>query len=333
MSGEASGVGRQLPVGMSGDLYDLRAIFMLRAALAGLDPAGTPAAVVAVPPRPAPPPGADIAILAGSFDPLTNAHLALAQAARGHPGQERNVYLALSRHTVDKEARVRPTDADRALVLAQWAGRAPGCGVLFFNRGLYADQAVAARAAFPAARSIAFVVGFDKARQIFDPRYYTDRDAALRTLFANVTLLVAPRADAGPGALDALLDRPENRPFRDAAWPLPLDPAWADDSSTRVREAARQGRPYADLVPPETVAFVNDLQPYAPPGDLDRYALREALIAALEPERAWAEARADLRALVAATVAPDAAGERLRAWLVAAPGERRPATLRELLGT
>ena len=38
------------------------------------------------------------------------------------------------------------------------------------------------------------IYGYDKVVQIFDPRYYDDRDAALDRLFALSSLLVAPRA-------------------------------------------------------------------------------------------------------------------------------------------
>ena len=195
---------------------------------------------------------------------------------------------------------MRPTDTDRALLLRQAAAREPGLGVGLYNRGLYAEQAVAARAAFPEA-DIRFIVGFDKARQIFDPRYYADRDAALRQLFSHVALLVAPRADAGPEALAELLDRPENAPFRDRVSALPFDPAWAGDSATVVREAARAGGPFAALVPPETVAFVETLAPYAAPdpaGTPDYYERREALIARLAAAGETAGGAGDLRALL-----------------------------------
>lgn len=242
---------------------DRAAVRVLRTTFAALDPTAPSQATIIEPADSNAIPAATIGILAGSFDPLTNAHLALARAARDAGGCDA-VYLALSKHTVDKEARVRPTDAARALLLRLVARREPGLGVLAFNRGLYADQAVAARATFPQARAIRFVVGFDKARQIFDPRYYSDREAALRQLFAGVTLLVAPRDGDGVASLTTLLDRPENRPFRDAVHALPLDPAWADDSATRVREAARAGdaQAVATLVPPETAAFIAVVRPY-----------------------------------------------------------------------
>jgi nicotinic acid mononucleotide adenylyltransferase len=313
-------------------LYALPAIFALRDHLATLDPSGEPRAIIACRARP---PGA-IGILAGSFDPLTNAHVALAAAALEH-GDVAAVYFALSRHTVDKEARQRPTDTDRALALQTWLRGRERYGLLLFNRGLYADQALAARAAFPRAEAIRFIVGFDKARQIFDPRYYGDRDGALRTLFGAVDLLVAPRAGASADELDDLLSRPENRPFRAAARALPFEPTHADASSTIVRDAFRAGRPVDHLVPPEALAFVRELAPYAPPSadptTPDRYVLREALVAALAADRAWAERHADLRALLDRAAAATADGAALRAWLATSEADRVPPTLRELLAT
>ncbi len=321
--------------------YDLPAIFALRDAFAALDPAAPPRALVV---REAAPSGRptpqsairnpqSIGIFAGSFNPLTNAHAALAQAALETGGLD-VLYLALSRRTVDKEGVDRPTMADRALVAGWWARRDPRRGVLLVNRGLYAEQAAAARAAFPAARDLRFVIGFDKARQIFDPRYYADRDAALGELFAAATLLVAPRAGAGPDALAALLDRPENRPFRPHVRALPFDPAYAADSATVVREAARAGRPYAGLVPPEVAAFIAEAHPYTvprTPPDADVYTLREAAIAPLAADRDWAERHADLRALLRLALSGTPAGRTLQTWLAAPPQARAPARLRDLI--
>ncbi|MGN6696745.1 MAG: hypothetical protein ACTHMR_01180 [Thermomicrobiales bacterium] len=339
MTGEPPSAGRQSAVDdPAAYLYDLPPIFALRTALVALDPAAPPRAVVAVPaampPITTPPLPPPIGILAGSFDPLTNAHAALARAAldRGGCGA---VYLALSRHTVDKESRARPTQADRALVLREYVRGHARHGLLFFNRGLYADQAVAARAAFPRAGEIRFIVGFDKARQIFDPRYYTDRDAALRQLFAHVTLLVAPRAGDSASDLAALLDQPANRPYRADVRALPFDPAYAADSSTAVRAAAQAGAPVAELVPPPAAIFIAETRPYDPSidntPDRDAYALREALLTALGADRAWAESRANFRHLHALAQTPTPAGEQLLAWLFDAPSRRAPASLRALL--
>jgi len=121
MTGQrAAGSGQRAEADLASAFYDLPAILALREAFAALDPAGEPRAIVGAEARTAPPapqcwgekvpfgdqrPGADqssleastplassspqhwgaggatVGVLAGSFDPLTNAHVALAQAA------------------------------------------------------------------------------------------------------------------------------------------------------------------------------------------------------------------------------------------------------------
>ena len=181
---------------------------------------------------------------------------------------------------------------------------------------------------------MSFIVGFDKARQIFDPRYYDDRDAALGALFDAAGLLVAPRGADGAAELAALLDQPANRPFRDRVRALPFHAGYAHDSATTVRELARAGHPVAGLVPPQTAAFIAEARPYDPPGGgaspllPDRYAAREAIVAALATDRAWAEAHADLRALLQLAGEEGARGEALRSWLRG--GQRSTGELRRL---
>src|SRR5439155_697733 len=70
-------------------------------------------------------------------------------------------------------------------------------GALLQNRGLYAEQALAIREAWPALEELTFVVGMDKVAQIFDRRYYDDFESSLAALFRYSRLLVAAR-----GSLD-----------------------------------------------------------------------------------------------------------------------------------
>ena len=63
------------------------------------------------------------------------------------------------------------------------------------NRGLYIEQVDVVRTLIPEIEELFVVVGFDKVVQILDPRYYENRDAVLDRLFANASLLVAPRLD------------------------------------------------------------------------------------------------------------------------------------------
>ena len=186
-----------------------------------------------------------------------------------------HVWYALSTRTVDKEVVTGAGLEDRLLLLDLLVASDPRLGVLLLNRGLYVDQARLVRAAYPDLGELVFLVGFDKIVQIFDPRYYDDRDAALEQLFALATFLVAPRgADEAP-ALAALLDQPENRRFADAVRPLDLPPALREVASSTVRLDLASGVPLEQVVPPEVTAFVEATGLYV---DEERYARRRALI-------------------------------------------------------
>lgn len=230
--------------------------------LARLQPEGEAWAVVAPKSRE---PRGDVIVFPGSFNPPTLAHLAMLRQARvfaeRHRGGRWQVYAALSRHIVDKEAVERMTLLDRVVLLERvLADQVRHAGIMLLNRGLYVEQAQGIRAAFPQVRQLFFLLGFDKIVQILDPRYYVERDSALRELFALAQLLVAPRAEAGKPALQALLARPENRPFASSIHLLPLDARYQYMSSTDARTAAA-----LDILPREVRDFIQRTRPYTPP--------------------------------------------------------------------
>ena len=284
--------------------------------LAELDPEGEPAAR-ALPAGWAPP--ARLGVLAGSFNPLTLAHTALAERARSDGGVDA-VAFALSVRIVDKERVTGAAMEDRLLTLDLYAQRNAGHGVLLLNRGLYVDQAMSLRAAFPALRELGFIVGYDKVVQIFDPRYYDDRDAALERLFEVATLLAAPRGGQGRAALEALLDRPENRRFAASVRWLPLAEEYTVLSSSQVRDEVGEDGPVV-AVPVETRALLSATRVYAPSRrlatgeEVDAYAVRLALLAALARTRACAEREADLPGLLRLALSLGRAGRAFRAWL------------------
>ena len=212
-----------------------------------------------------PAPHGNIIVFPGSFNPPTNAHLAMLQKAHefGRARGGMGVYAAMSKLTTDKEAVVRPLLVDRIVLLETvLQAHMPHTGILLFNRGLYVEQAEAIRAQFSGVKQLYFLVGFDKVVQIFDPHYYDDRDKALRELFALAEILVAPRAGAGPGELSALLVRPENVPFSSHVHSLPLATAYRDISSSRIRQDVAA---HEQDVPPEVLRFIQETGAYAPP--------------------------------------------------------------------
>jgi nicotinic acid mononucleotide adenylyltransferase len=218
-----------------------------------------------------PPAGGRLGLLPGSFNPPTVAHQTLAQAGLADGGLDR-VWYSLSTQTVDKEVVTGACLEDRLLLLDLLGAEDARLGTLILNRGLYVDQAQIVRAAYPDLGELVFLVGFDKIVQIFDPRYYDDRDAALEQLFALASFLVAPRGgDEGP-ALGALLDRPENRRFAGAVRPLDLPPELREIASSTVRAGVADGGARPDeTVPPIVAAFMAATGVYA---DEPRYRAR-----------------------------------------------------------
>ncbi len=209
--------------------------------------------------------------LAGSFNPPTLAHEALAMAARATAGID-CVLWTISRVTVDKERIVKAPLIDRLLVLETMTERHPHMAVALIDAGLYVDQARILRDAFPHLSDLTLIMGFDKIVQIFDARYYratlpddgraptesaeTQRDRTLRELCSLARIIVAPRADDGPADLRSLLDTPRNRPFAAAISMLPLEPALRGISSTDLRARIAAGGSITDTVPPEALALV-----------------------------------------------------------------------------
>ncbi|HEU5367136.1 MAG TPA: hypothetical protein VFU69_01680 [Ktedonobacterales bacterium] len=305
--------------------YSLAALRQRARQIARLRAAETPGLEI-ITPAPRAAVTAPLLLLPGSYNPPTTAHLALAQTSLQAIPQA-SLALVLGTTIINKEQTERATLLDRTLLLDQIARRTGQMGVFLTNQGLYVEQAKAARAAFPRASEIVFVVGYDKIEQIFDPRYYHDRDAALKDLFALASFLVAPRATHAAADVAALLRQSGNQQFQNRVQVLPFPGDYRDIASSEIRAAFQaysadaSAAPLAALLPPEALIFARETGCYAPPqptadGELiDRYALRTALIerALTLPEAD--QAMLDLRQLfeLATSAAPQ--GQRLRLWL------------------
>jgi nicotinic acid mononucleotide adenylyltransferase len=199
------------------------------------------------------PRGVRAGLLAGTFNPLTRAHAALAMA--GHRASCERVVLAVAPASLDKEGLERAHPVDRLDWVRGWARRRPWAVAAVSSRPLLVDMAEALGRM--TGGQVVLLLGTDKAAQLVEPRYYEDVEAALARLGRAASLLVAER----PGP------RPVPLPLRAA--PLPT-PAWARDrSSTEVREAARRHEPLDQLVPRQvaraiarTRAYDDDPEPY-----------------------------------------------------------------------
>ena len=128
-------------------------------------------------------------VLPGSFNPLHAAHLLLLEAAAEamptpRPSPPPVAAFSLSVHTIDKAHPSGMTLEDRAWTMNECAASLEGAisaVALVASHGLYLDQAAALHDAMPHLEpgGLWFAIGYDKAVQIFDARYYTGRQPQL----------------------------------------------------------------------------------------------------------------------------------------------------------
>jgi nicotinate-nucleotide adenylyltransferase len=175
---------------------------------------------------------ATVAILAGSFNPPTVAHLALADAARGHAEQVVCVAPAALPHKEQHGATVE----ERARMLLE-ADPAEAFAVAISEGGLFIDIARECREHYGERIGLYFVCGRDAAERIVSWDY--GRPGAAEQMLADFELLVAPRSGdyVAPGHL------------RRRIHALPVGGNFEAVSSTGVRERIRRGEPWEHLVP------------------------------------------------------------------------------------
>jgi nicotinamide-nucleotide adenylyltransferase len=197
--------------------------------------------------EPDPGPLGRVALLPGSFDPITVAHGALADSAGEWADA---VVLTYSVRTVAKDAGVEPPllpERVRIEALREFSA-ARGLIVGICSHGLLVDQVRAAETRFPAAE-LTLVVGSDKVLQLFDPDWYVDREAALEDLFGGATVRYAIRSGEAEAVRAALAD-PANARWRDRLKQIDVAGDVAAVSSRLVRALLRDGRDVSHLVPP-----------------------------------------------------------------------------------
>jgi cytidyltransferase-like protein len=200
------------------------------------------------------PAASSVALLAGSFDPVTVAHLALAEAAREHAALVVALYSA---RTLPKEPGTPVPlleERERIETLAAVCAGREGLAAGLCSHGLLADQVAAAAGRFPGA-GLFVVLGSDKLAQLLDPVWYEDREGALGTLFSSATVLYATRrgeeAEAARAVAEAAALGWGARVRR-----LDVPPDVAAVASRDVRDRARRGDDVSALVPAEALGAV-----------------------------------------------------------------------------
>jgi nicotinamide-nucleotide adenylyltransferase len=272
-------------------VYDLRTLFSLRESLSELDPQGASEAIL-IDSRPDQN-AKRFGVLSGSFNPPTNAHIDLAARAR-EAFQLDCVLFLLSRVTIDKQENEGLSLEDRLLLLSLFSRELKWSSAAAANRGLYFEQAEALRRLLGTKAKLFFIVGMDKVAQIFDARYYRDRDEALVKLFIEAQLIAAGRERAGERELRELLARPENDNYADRVYFLQMPDETKQIASSSVRDRFARGEISAHDMPQIVAAFIDDTGAYRP-----AYELRRRLVERLDAIRESIPEGTDLRRLVA----------------------------------
>ena len=165
-------------------------------------------------------------LLPGSFDPLHEAHDGLAKAAAEILGD--NVTFELSAHNVDKAA-LTPSEIERRV--DQFAGKDT---VVLTRAPTFHEKAKL----FP---GCTFVIGWDTAVRLVDPRYYRGDEGEMVKALTSIRhlgcrLLVAGRVDGG--AFRTVDDVRFPAGLEDMVSPIPEQAFRCDVSSTGLRLTA-----------------------------------------------------------------------------------------------
>lgn len=172
-----------------------------------------------------------LGILPGAFNPVTVAHLALAQAALE---QVDEVVFVLPR--VFPHKNYSGASFEDRLAMLRAAATAPRFSIATADGALFIDIARECRVAYGEAVKLAFLCGRDAAERIAGWEY--GRPGAFAEMLREFDLLVAPRDGVYTPA----------PAFGDAVRCLAVEGVEAV-SATEVRERARRGEPWEHMVP------------------------------------------------------------------------------------
>jgi nicotinate-nucleotide adenylyltransferase len=180
------------------------------------------------------PAAARLGVFPGTFNPVTNAHLALAEAALRFVDR---VVLVLPLQFPHKPYSGASLE-ERLEMLAQAVENHPRLSIATSDGGLYWDIAREFRAALGPGLEVVFVCGRDAAERIVTWDYASP--GAAEAMRREFRLLVAARG--GPY-------RPPEE-WQSSIDDLPFDTCFDEVSATEIRRRAAAGEPWEHLAPP-----------------------------------------------------------------------------------
>lgn len=197
----------------------------------------------------------DIAILGGSFNPIHNGHIAMADAA--HDMCKTDVVLMPNKTTYYKDNKVFASDEDR-LSMVRYAAEER-------DYLMYSDMEIKRGGVTHTIDTIRFLKGVNPDRRIYfiiggDSLEWIDRWVDAEELLESITVLTAVR-----GATDRNRSEEIIRKIKDT---IPasdirlLDMNSMEISSTDIRKRAQENKSLRDLVPEKIEAFIKEKNIY-----------------------------------------------------------------------
>ena len=175
-----------------------------------------------------------LGVFPGTFNPVTVAHMALAEGALAVADE---VVFVLPRQFPHKAYR-GASFVQRAELLGLAVGGRPRYSVAASEGGLFAEIADECREAYGAEVRLSFLCGRDAAERVANWDY--GKPGAFQEMLRQFDVLVAARSGeyAAPESLAGSFGR------------LELTGAWDHVSASEVRRRIGQGEPWEHLVPP-----------------------------------------------------------------------------------
>jgi nicotinate (nicotinamide) nucleotide adenylyltransferase len=190
-----------------------------------------------------------LGVLGGAYNPITRAHLAIADAVVHAFGIHEVLFLLPA---VPPHKSIFGASLEQRLEMMHLAVQdRPYATVGLSSHGLFLDMYQGLRSIYPPYTEVYFLTGRDAAERILTWTY-DDAAAALRQMFTAFQLIVCDRE--GPFQLP---DDPLVQPYRSRIHCCALPPDFNHISATEVRQRCQQGLPLDDLIPLEVAHYID----------------------------------------------------------------------------
>ena len=191
-----------------------------------------------------------LGVLGGAYNPITLAHLAIADASVQAFALHEVLFLLPQ---VPPHKDIFGASLEQRLAMMQLAVTdCPYAAVGLSTHGLFIDIYQALQEVYAPPLEVFFLTGRDAAERILT-WHYDDAAAALRQMFTSFQLIVCDR----DGAF-RLPDDPRLEPYRERIHRCLLPTSYQHVSSTEVRQRCQQGLGIDDLVPAGVAHYIRE---------------------------------------------------------------------------